>query len=206
MFNGMAVVSLTLCVATMLITMTARRHNGTRLAVGAANGRCWMLTAWGSGDFQLLAVGAWPHPAFSIWKLTDGDVAQADSPRFTTILGGAPGAYCRHSGWRAFSLFTGRGSPYLDMWPPDGGRHATAQQPQYTTAVAVPFAFLYLPGWALPTMLSLLPLTMLVVNARHRVAVRIGRRRGLCLSCSYDLTGNVSGVCPECGTVVSKKT
>jgi len=25
------------------------------------------------------------------------------------------------------------------------------------------------------------------------------RRRGLCLKCSYDLTGNTSGVCPECG-------
>ena len=25
------------------------------------------------------------------------------------------------------------------------------------------------------------------------------RKRGLCLRCGYDLTGNVSGVCPECG-------
>lgn len=24
--------------------------------------------------------------------------------------------------------------------------------------------------------------------------------RGLCVRCGYDLTGNVSGVCPECGT------
>jgi hypothetical protein len=23
---------------------------------------------------------------------------------------------------------------------------------------------------------------------------------GVCVSCGYDLTGNVSGVCPECGT------
>ena len=23
--------------------------------------------------------------------------------------------------------------------------------------------------------------------------------RGLCVGCGYDLTGNVSGVCPECG-------
>lgn len=28
------------------------------------------------------------------------------------------------------------------------------------------------------------------------------RRRGLCLACGYDLTGNVSGVCPECGAKV----
>lgn len=29
---------------------------------------------------------------------------------------------------------------------------------------------------------------------RHR-----RRRKGLCLKCAYDLKGNVSGVCPECG-------
>ena len=26
------------------------------------------------------------------------------------------------------------------------------------------------------------------------------RAMGLCVQCGYDLTGNVSGVCPECGT------
>ena len=26
------------------------------------------------------------------------------------------------------------------------------------------------------------------------------RRRGLCTKCGYDLTGNTTGVCPECGT------
>ena len=30
------------------------------------------------------------------------------------------------------------------------------------------------------------------------------RRKGWCLSCGYDLTGNVSGVCPECGTEVKQ--
>jgi hypothetical protein len=34
---------------------------------------------------------------------------------------------------------------------------------------------------------------------------RCGRRRaeGFCRGCSYDLTGNVSGVCPECGTKIA---
>ncbi len=30
------------------------------------------------------------------------------------------------------------------------------------------------------------------------------RRRGLCLTCGYDLEGNLSGVCPECGTVIGE--
>lgn len=25
------------------------------------------------------------------------------------------------------------------------------------------------------------------------------RKRGLCVNCGYNLTGNVSGICPECG-------
>jgi hypothetical protein len=34
-----------------------------------------------------------------------------------------------------------------------------------------------------------------------------GRRfpSGHCPTCGYDLTGNVSGVCPECGTAVDRK-
>ena len=35
------------------------------------------------------------------------------------------------------------------------------------------------------------------VARRRRECRRAGR--GLCLSCGYDLTGNASGVCPECG-------
>ncbi len=30
------------------------------------------------------------------------------------------------------------------------------------------------------------------------------RRRGLCLGCGYDLTGNVSGLCPECASPVDR--
>ncbi len=29
--------------------------------------------------------------------------------------------------------------------------------------------------------------------------------RGACLSCGYNLTGNVSGVCPECGTDIQHR-
>jgi len=30
------------------------------------------------------------------------------------------------------------------------------------------------------------------------------RRKGLCVKCGYNLTGNLSGVCPECGTKVEQ--
>lgn len=31
------------------------------------------------------------------------------------------------------------------------------------------------------------------------------RRRGCCVACGYDLTGNVSGACPECGADVAAR-
>jgi hypothetical protein len=34
---------------------------------------------------------------------------------------------------------------------------------------------------------------------RHRISL------GKCAACSYDLTGNTSGVCPECGRPVAGK-
>ena len=52
---------------------------------------------------------------------------------------------------------------------------------------------------------SLLPLLWMALwTMRRRVAQRRALR-GVCRHCSYDLTGNTSGVCPECGTPVAQK-
>jgi hypothetical protein len=49
--------------------------------------------------------------------------------------------------------------------------------------------------WPLVLFTSILPSTALAAYwRRHRRALH-----GLCLSCGYNLTGNTSGVCPECG-------
>ena len=42
----------------------------------------------------------------------------------------------------------------------------------------------------------------LLDRPRERRELRTRRwRQGRCKACGYDLTGNVSGVCPECGVV-----
>ena len=38
----------------------------------------------------------------------------------------------------------------------------------------------------------------------ERIIYRPRPKRGLCQTCGYDLTGNVSGVCPECGVEVDR--
>ena len=39
----------------------------------------------------------------------------------------------------------------------------------------------------------------------YRRRIRLGQHaaHGLCVHCGYNLTGNVSGVCPECGTAAA---
>ena len=45
--------------------------------------------------------------------------------------------------------------------------------------------------------------SVLVIRRGYRDAVRADwRKHGRCPACGYSLTGNVSGVCPECGTRV----
>ena len=60
--------------------------------------------------------------------------------------------------------------------------------------------FSFIPCWAAVGIFGTYPLwTMLRLGARR--AYR--SRKGHCMSCGYDLTGNLSGVCPECGGAVA---
>lgn len=65
-------------------------------------------------------------------------------------------------------------------------------------------------GWVhLPTALTVLAIYFLVVPAgilRLQVRRRLVRLRPSCLRCAYNLTGNVSGICPECGTLTRRMT
>jgi hypothetical protein len=55
-----------------------------------------------------------------------------------------------------------------------------------------------------PSFFLLLPLIWLWVRLAEAWARRRERLKGCCPTCHYDLTGNSSGVCPECGTAVSE--
>ena len=58
---------------------------------------------------------------------------------------------------------------------------------------------LRVPGWLVLVAILAYPMTAL---ARGPVRRWRRRRKGRCLRCGYDLTGNVSGACPECGTEI----
>ncbi len=57
------------------------------------------------------------------------------------------------------------------------------------------------PYWALFVLFIAYPATAFIRGPLRRYR---RRRKGLCVKCAYDLTGNVSGVCSECGAKIEK--
>jgi hypothetical protein len=75
---------------------------------------------------------------------------------------------------------------------------------EYGSNATVEEAWVQSPWWPFTTILGVLPAIWLRSRLRR---TRAGQRerRGRCRSCGYSLTGNVSGVCPECGTPIPAK-
>ena len=63
------------------------------------------------------------------------------------------------------------------------------------------------PGWKGVSRLTLPLAIPYVIVATPTLFAWFRRkyRRGHCQQCGYDLTGNESGVCPECGSAVSEE-
>jgi hypothetical protein len=57
------------------------------------------------------------------------------------------------------------------------------------------------PCWFLLLVFGAVPL----LRASRALAATRSRRRGHCAACGYNLTGNVSGVCPECGAPIATR-
>lgn len=63
-------------------------------------------------------------------------------------------------------------------------------------AVKIPLSLLTILLYAF------LGITYLRSKRRREHKEEIRRLKNLCISCSYNLTGNISGICPECGTSI----
>ena len=58
-----------------------------------------------------------------------------------------------------------------------------------------------IPLWAITCLFATLP----TLNTLLTLARKLHRGKGRCTACGYNLTGNTSGTCPECGTPVPAK-
>ena len=105
------------------------------------------------------------------------------------------------------------GAPWLDQWasacyqvqnPPTILGFAWKQSDPFQVGPSkgLPITLLLVPLWA-PLLLFTFPAVVLIRNALRR---RARLRNGCCKKCGYDLQGNISGVCPECGKPTSTTT
>lgn len=60
------------------------------------------------------------------------------------------------------------------------------------------------PHWFVAS-IFLIPVLPLLLRVRHRSRIRTRLRAGACTACGYSLTGNTSGVCPECGATIKSQ-
>jgi hypothetical protein len=63
---------------------------------------------------------------------------------------------------------------------------------------------LSIPIWLVTTLFAAYPIIAFARAIRHSRANRRARLSGFCTNCTYDLTGNVSGRCPECGEAIQE--
>ena len=88
--------------------------------------------------------------------------------------------------------------------PPDVGGAMDAVNARAAALQQIRPRMWSLPLWAPTAVFAIAPVAWVPLALRRR---RTNRRRaaGLCTACAYNLTGNTSAVCPECGTPVAAR-
>jgi hypothetical protein len=161
-------------------------------------GRKGRFLKWSGLGLSLLIAGTWSASAW--WRvnyeklLGDGSLSsyhisrgclEVDRWSYYEVTDCIPG-----DGWWVDGSLSGSGFkwslPSIDI-----DEYQLGVIHEYHLGVTVPL-------WT-PFLLVAIPTAILWWRDRRRF------RQGHCQHCGYDLTGNVSGVCPECGTAVPKQ-
>jgi hypothetical protein len=194
MLNGLMVLSLVLCVAT--VALWVRSHWTAYYLQFARVKHKGELCTGRTAEFYI-SPGAFAvsGSSFQTFELDQYELEPVvkHSPQFSSWQTGgldvpvyAPGISTVEKRYAGFEIWY---DPNTPVW----GSIREVRLPW-------PRAGLVMPFWALAAVFAVLPL---VLTAKVRRANR-DKRAGLCAVCRYDLRGNVSGVCSECGTVIQK--
>ena len=80
-------------------------------------------------------------------------------------------------------------------------RHTPEGKLPYVPPIWTRRVLVQLPMWFPTVLFAAYPIFAFIRGPLRRWR---RRRKGLCITCGYDLTGNVSGVCPECGAEIKE--
>jgi hypothetical protein len=194
LLNLLTLLSLLLFMATALVWV-----RGLDEFVFTAGGRLFWVMC-GSGRLHVLAVEGWPgHEPFR-W------VADNSDGRLPLVT--FEGSW---SEWRRFGL-EGEYGFVTTRLRPNGTPVSRAEERAsrdgvsgYSGMSPMRFGSVFVTFWMPALLTGALPFFVLARWAGAFLSRRRRRSRGLCERCCYDLRGNVSGACPECGTAVIAK-
>ena len=149
-------------------------------------------------------------PLWWVWESKPASLAVyvgdgAVETRYRTIKPGKTTPFWRHGGWAGFTWEMRHDIHTWDSWM-RGDHYIRVRKysPKPPDAVFIPASYRYecrirIPLWAPFIAFLFVPAATVVTT---RLIRHMRKRRGLCVKCAYNLTGNESGTCPECGTEI----
>ena len=185
LLNFTAAVSLVMCVATVVAWVVA-----SRWAVEVSHYSQSGTVIWHCNDCSAVLCGASLYLRTEAFDVTTTN-AQQDYAQAVEKLNGWtfhiwPQPAVDNSFWNSFWI-----NP--TVYPTSTQFNIRSRE-----ECNVPYRFI-LPAT------SLLPIFWIGMKLAHRRRAILRARRNVCAGCGYSLTGNTSGVCPECGSPVADK-
>ena len=202
LFRAVAVVSLLAGVVILVMSARSYRTRDNLWWCGEASGRLWWVESV-EGQLAVRTAAPWPVAVGTRWTTAPAAAdmylvtAEGLRPLIRVSLLNQPpdpdGFYTR--GWENTRWLTRvrHGPSRTTRW----GMHTESP---LTIRAPVPLQLyeVVVPHW-MAALVAALPGIGWGLGFLPPIARKNRARRGLCAGCGYDLTGNVSGVCPECG-------
>ena len=167
---------------------------------------CWVQSVrWRQYEFSWAGVKSFSvdsehrQCAFNLSAFTMMSRYETDHPGFNFIA--YPVALEKRISFSSQHLLPGFHFEPILQQGPDFMRRA--DEPRAGTLIG---HTLSVPHWFVCLLTAILPGQRLLMRIRRNAISRRRLGRGLCRHCGYDLQGNVSGTCPECGKAVMLKS
>ena len=211
-FTLASAVSLVLCFAVAVLWVSSRFRT-VELYAGTGRRTMWNFDS-SAGEFAISHYRAWPgsqrlrlHSGPHLnWATGVPSNASLGPVYALNVVGGT-----HTQSWWWWQFHGSAGACRVVMtaddeveWDAPVARLHSMESNRYSGVM--PFWTVIGPYWLLATAFALLPAGS-VARWGWSLFLRLLRRRpGCCRRCGYDLTGNTSGICPECGAAVVRST
>ena len=180
LFTFFSLLSLLICVATVVLWGRSRRI-GESSCWGRRGGNLYCVQSDRSA-LNAGVLGPWPCDENRWFTTLSPECGGKSGPRhrlgFGVEIGSLTGSVNVDANHKAIWSFAGFGS---------------GPSAQYSAQ------FVRIPWWVMVAVSAIFPLIWVTSQIR---GICTRREHGHCPTCSYNLAGNISGVCPECGTAV----